>query len=626
MCQNNNSDKLIIKKIARKWSSKNSIWNNAMCCLLSSTLGGTGDVSIFEELKKSTEGVSYWSKYTFAASLGLLFPTKQSFGSEVSSIGLKDDGYAQGGALMASGLANFGAKLAEQDFEPNVQRIIDFNINANQSHDNTSSQHHMEEAVLHGQLFNMGFRYAFSRNQVLTEAIKGKIYQERAVQGEAAGYALGLVQAANLDLDLAEELINGATNNPHERIARASMFALALMGLQHESKVNGVYQRLIGERDAIIRFGAVGLLGMGYAGTSENSAISKLLKVAGTDLSNDVRRLAVICLALVLVKKPRSALKLFEMLSTSYNHSVRHAVGLAAGIVGAASHDISFIKLLETLLEDKTDYVRQAAAIGLGLVCQQATPALLKNVEKIRENLMTKIYKKHESSIAKMGYIFGLGLMGAGGGNWSLQMLTENGDLRLRAVVGVFLFAQYWYWFPTILGLGLALRPTYLIGATANLKVPKGFSFQLKAPKSHFEYYKTKAEEKSKKKNIGPVVLSMTKRAKARVNRKKIQEEGEASVIQEESNDEKNNQNEKETENKKEEEKTHQCINPCRVLPRQERFIQYLQSNRYEVVNPKRKSGIVFIKDKTPGEQEQYAGDQPKEPWLIPPPDFVFTD
>ena len=585
-------------------------------------------MSVFEELKKATEGVGYWSKFTFAASLGLLFPSKQSFTAEASQIGLKDDGYCKGGVLMASGLANFGSKLADVDFEANVERIVSFNIHADQNHDSTSSQHHMDEAVLHGHLFNMGFRYAFSADPDVTEAIKGKIYQERVVQGEAAGYALGLVQAGNLDLVLAEELINGATNNPHERIARASMFALALMGLQHEHKVDGVHKRLIGERDAIVRLGAVGMLGMAYAGTSDNVAVSKLLRAAGTDLSNDVRRMAVICLAIVLVKKPHSALKLFKMLSTSYNHSVRHAVGLAAGIVGASSHDPSFLKLLETLLEDKTDYVRQAAGIGIGLVCQQATTALLADVEKLREGLMAKINKKHETSIAKMGYIVGLGLMGAGGGNWSLQMLTENGDLRLGAVAGVFLFSQYWYWFPCILGIGLALRPTYLIGATADLKVPKGFSFQVNAPKSHFDYYKTKAEEKTKKKNTGPVVLSMTKRAKARVNRKKIQEEG--GEIEVEGAKETEGEDKKEAGEGEqpagEEEKTHQCINPSRVLPRQGRLIRYLDDNRYQVFDSSRKSGIVFIKDKTPGKHEQYAGDQPKEPWLIPPPDFVFTD
>ena len=120
----------------------------------------------------------------------------------------------------------------------------------------------------------------------------------------------------------------------------------------------------------------------------------------------------------------------------------------------------------------------------------------------------------------------------------------------------------------------------------------------------------------------------MTKRAKARVNRKKIQEEG--GEIETEAVRETQGEDKKETQEGKqpvgEEDKTHQCINPSRVLPRQGRLIRYLDDNRYQVFDISRKSGIVFIKDKTPGKHEQYAGDQPKEPWLIPPPDFVFTD
>ena len=56
------------------------------------------------------------------------------------------------------------------------------------------------------------------------------------------------------------------------------------------------------------------------------------------------------------------------MLSTSYNSFVRHAVGLSLGFLNANSFDKQSLKLLKLLLDDKVDHVRQAAAIGLGLV------------------------------------------------------------------------------------------------------------------------------------------------------------------------------------------------------------------------------------------------------------------
>ena len=214
-----------------------------------------------------------------------------------------------------------------------------------------------------------------------------------------------------------------------------------------------------------------------------------------------------------------------------------------------------------------------------------------------------------------MGYILGLALMGAGGGNCCLQMLTESGDIQLKSVIGVFLFTQYWYWFPTFLGIGLALQPTYLIGSLKDLRIPTGFEFTVNAPRSHFDYYKTKEETKDKKKKTGPVILSMTKRAKARINKKKQQ-------IQEETPEE-------ETQEKKEEvqePKVHTLANPSRVLRKQVKCLEFKEDQRYQVVLPSRKLGIVFLKDLRPEEDEKFTEDQPKESWMIPPPDFVYQD
>ena len=623
LTQNNNTDKRIMKNIARRWISKDSVWNNAMGGLFAIMLFGTNDTSLYSEYEKEIKNVKYWAKFTFSASMGLIFPGATNFTPMLKDVKIDAlSGYAKGGELFARGLANFGVIMKPDEFSHQMQIINEFTVQTNNQEDSTSNAHHPKEAELHGQLLHMGLRHAFSGNVELTEAVKAKIYQERATQGEAAGYALGLIQAGQLNVDLVEELVNGARNNPHDRISRPSMFAIALMGLGHQNKVDGIYAKLIEERDPIIRFGAIGMMAMGYVGTSDNEATSKLLDVAATDLSNDVRRLSVIGLALVLIKKPKSALKLLHMLATSYNSSVRHAVALSCGILGANSYDSAYIELIEKLIEDKVDFVRQAAGISLGLVSQLATPHLQPNLEKHRAFLLEKIMKKHETSIAKMGYILGLGLMGAGGGNCCLQLTTESGDVQFQSVIGVFLFVQYWYWFPTFLGIGLALKPTYLIGCTADLKVPTGFTFEVKAPKTHFAYFKTKEEEKEKTKKIGPVVLSMTKRAKVRNKKDK------ANQIEEEKLLEKIEEEKPEDEKKDAVEKnTHILVNPSRVLKKQVHLVRYLtENNRYEVVLKTRKSGIVFLKDLRPDEVEKFTADQPKESWMIPPADFYFEE
>ena len=614
--QNNNTDKRLIKILSKKWVSKDSVSNNSIAGLFSIMLLGTNDNSLFSEYKKQLGNIKYWSKFTFSASQGLIFPGSGTFHQKLKDIEMNSsEGYAKGGELYARGLANFGENLSIEELADYIQQLEQFTIRTTGNEDDTSNAHHFKEAELHGQLFHLGMRYAFSGNMELTEAIKEKIYQERATQGEAAGYAMGLVQAGHLNVDLIEELVNCARNNPHDRIARPAMFSVALMAMGHQSKIDGIFNKLITERDPIVRLGAVGMMSMGYVGTSDNKAISKLLSIAATDLSNDVRRLAVIGLAFVLLKKPKAALKLLTMLSTSYNTMVRHAVALSLGILGANSFDEGFFALIEKLMEDKVDYVRQAAGIAMGLVSQLSTSHINPKMEEHRTLLQSKLSKKGESSISKMGYILGLALMGAGGGNCCLQMLTESGDVQLKSVIGVFLFTQYWYWFPTFLGIGLALQPTYLIGSLSDFRIPKGFEFQVNAPRSHYAYFKTKEEEKDKVKKSGPVILSMTKRAKARVNKKNKQ------IVEE-----KPDEPEVEKKEEVEEPKTHTLSNPSRVLRGQVKHLQYLSDQRYKVVLPSRKLGIVFLKDLRPEETEKFTEDQPKESWMIPPPDFVYTE
>ena len=118
-----------------------------------------------------------------------------------------------------------------------------------------------------------------------------------------------------------------------------------------------------------------------------------------------------------------------------------------------------------------------------------------------------------------MGCYFGLSLMQAGGGNCIFNLYSEAGKKQLRSIIGLYMFTFYWYWYPLVHFIGLSHEPTMLVGCTAELKVPKGFTFISKAPKSRFDYYKTPVvkEEKDEKK---VVILSRTLKAKARIEKR----------------------------------------------------------------------------------------------------------
>lgn len=71
-----------------------------------------------------------------------------------------------------------------------------------------------------------------------------------------------------------------------------------------EEAAEGTIEQLSRDRDPIMRYGAMYAIGMAYCGTSNNNAIRRLLHVAVSDVSDDVRLAAVTCLGFVLFRTP----------------------------------------------------------------------------------------------------------------------------------------------------------------------------------------------------------------------------------------------------------------------------------------------------------------------------------
>ena len=80
------------------------------------------------------------------------------------------------------------------------------------------------------------------------------------------------------------------------------------------------------------RYGGMFVIGMAYRGTANNAAIQKLLHFAVSDVSDDVRRAAVLCLGFVLLGVPEQCPRIVSLLSQSYNPHVRYGAAMAVGI------------------------------------------------------------------------------------------------------------------------------------------------------------------------------------------------------------------------------------------------------------------------------------------------------
>lgn len=612
LTQNSKVDVPFFKSILSRWKPKESYNNNSIALAIGILLSNTQSVAHLKESVKNFAALKNWSLFSVASSLGLVFSGRKGFQEEVTELTINNNSpYAAGGLLYGVGLSNFGNTHNEDIREANLAKIKD-----------------SKEPVAHGAILALGLQNALSNDETLIDQLKTVLFSEKAVPGEAAGYALNLVKATHYSSDHIEEMINLCQNNPHDKIARAAIGTIGLTAINSNADVSADYAKMISNKDPHIRLGAVGLIALRYFATAHSETVNELLRLAATDLSNDVRRMAVIGLAFVMIRKRPKAYLLLKLLSTSYNPYIRHAVALSLGILYAHSFDKKVFKLLTKMIDDKIDYVRQAASIGLGLVFQLGSENLDQNFEAAKTALSERANKKHETSLAKFGHVLGLSLMQPGGENSIVNLNRSESwnasNAKPQALIGIFLFTFYWYWYPIGMCLGLALEPTCLIGVSKDLLVPRSFQFYLRSNKKTFDYYRSPEVSDQKSTEVVTALLSITKRAKAR-SRKQVVESVEKGIPEpgmaiEEQKPEESGQPEAKGDDKKV-----LLNNPQRILKKQINFVDFnVENRRYQPVIENRKIGILMLKDLRPEEQETFTDEQNKQAWMLPPPQFKF--
>ena len=287
-----------------------------------------------------------------------------------------------------------------------------------------------------------------------------------------------------------------------------------------EEGADTLIEQMARDRDPIVRYGAMYAIAMAYCGTADNESIRKLLHVAVSDVSDDVRRAAVTCLGFLLFRTPEVVPQLVSLLAESFNPHVRVGACMAVGISGAGMASKEALDLLTPMLEDQVDFVRQGALLSLALVLQQTAEARSPSVKKFREHLVTVINDKHQPAVTKTGAILAAGILDAGGRNVVVSMQSRAGFMKMGGAVGVMMFLQFWYWYPLKHFLSLAFAPTMLIGLNKDFDMPTSFAVTCNAPPSMFAYPKVEEKKEDEKKLVATAVLSTTARAKAREARK----------------------------------------------------------------------------------------------------------
>lgn len=507
--RNNHTDLSILNKVRDSLEARNSIFHTAVTfCNAFMNAGTTHDKFFRDNLEWLGKAVN-WSKFTATAALGVIHRGNLSQSRKLLEpylprpTGINSGSiYSQGGALYAYGLihANHGADALE---------YLRGQFTAAE-----------QEVIQHGGALGLGIAGMATGSEPIFENLKDVLFADSALNGEAVGLAMGLIMLGTGNANALQVMYTYAHDTTHEKIVRGCALGMALIMFGRQEGADVMIEGLLHDPDPALRYGGILTIAMAYCGTGSNKAIRKLLHTAVSDVNDDVRRIAVMSLGFILFRKPGSVPRMVELLSESYNPHVRYGSAMALGISCAGTGLDEAIDLLEPMMKDPTDFVRQGALISLAMIMIQQNEVMNPKVAAIRKTLKKVVGDRHEDAMTKFGAALALGIIDAGGRNCTIGLQTQTGNLNMPGIVGMAVFTQYWYWFPFTHFLSLAFVPTSIIGLDHELEIPS-FKFHCATRPSLFDYppeQEVKAEE-------GPTlvtaaVLSTTAQAKRRAQKK----------------------------------------------------------------------------------------------------------
>ena len=600
----NAADLLLLKQMRSAVESRNSVCHSAtVLCNALMHAGTTVDTFLRENLDWLSRATN-WARFSATAGMGVIHRGQLNEGRtlmgpflprEGGAGGARPSPYTEGGALYALGLihANHG------------EGILPFLLESSRSSNN--------EVIQHGACLGLGLAALGSGNEEVFTDMFRILRTDGAIAGEGAGVGMGLLLAGSGAVDKQQQILNYCHKTQHEKIIRGCSVGLALTAYGKEESAEPLVEQMVRDSDPIIRYGGCLAVAAAYVATGNNAAVRRLLHVAVSDVSDDVRRAAVMSLGFVLCSTPAQCPRVVALLAESYNPHVRYGAAMAVGICCAGTGMKEAVALLEPMLTDATDFVQQGALIATAMVMIEQSET---NLAPFRKRLLGHIKDDREVTMTKMGAVMAQGIVDAGGRNVTIGLRARSGFPRMTAVVSMLVFTQYWYWYPLSYFVSLAFVPTAFVGLDATLKMPH-CSVTSHCKPSLFAYpAPAAAEDKKDKGKIVKAVLSTTAKARAKAARRDAEKRAAGEDVAMETEDagakEEEGDEAKTAEKRAEapEPSKEELENPARVTPAQERFVRFDEGSRFApaVAGMAAKTrGFVVLKDTTPGEEVEYV-------------------
>ncbi len=606
------TDILILRSIKDAiGGTRSSVLHNALVIAHSVMNAGTTNTTFLRENLDWMGKATNWAKFNATASIGVIHMGHISKSLEIlqpylpASHGRSNSPYSEGGALYALGLVHVNRGESSKSTIVELLRGAIHVRNA-------------AEPLQHGACLGIGLAAMATADIQLYDQLKAVLFFDAAVAGEAAAYGIGLLLAGHgtqtkLSRLATSELLSYAHETAHEKIIRSIVLSLALIVFGQENLAEPIIEQLCRDRDAIIRYGGMYAIGLAYAGTAHYAAVKRLLHVAVSDVSDDVRRAAVMCLGIVLFRTPLRVPTLVALLAESFNPHVRYGACLAIGIACAGTGSSDSLLLLEPMLSDPVDFVRQGCLLALSLIFMQQSEFSAPLVKWFREKIAGIVKDNYPSTLTKLGAIMAAGIVDAGGRNCSISLSSRDGFIRPSACIGIALWTQHWYWYPMLHFLALAFAPSMLIGLNGDFQLPRSFSVFCAAPASNFAYPpRIQEKRETKKERVTTAVLSTTLKQQAREKARERVKDGASLQALGGSRAHVPNTAVKWEQLRKENQGVlgrdmdefsdgyHFLHNPSRIINAQQPFCSFLLDRRYLPAAKMRPAGIVMLIDQEP--------------------------
>ncbi|MES1904530.1 MAG: proteasome regulatory particle base subunit [Paramarteilia canceri] len=372
----------------------------------------------------------------------------------------------------------------------------------------------ISEIQQYGISLGAGLAAAGSYSKDTSEKLKPFLFGDTNLLSMASAISIGLIHAGSGASAQEEsiELMGYGIESQHEKIKLGCGLGQALIVAgkpeclpldqydMNDSETQ--FYKLSTNLEPLVRISAINCMAAAYAATQNSQVISKLLHFISHDVSDLVKQTACQALGFVLAKPAwtsaeivSESLEIFHPLIVHHNPHVRFGSCLALAICFMPgnllddSTKCSVLALLkEVLLHDSISFVKQSAAIAVGMLLNGQNGFSSDN-QKSQQNMNNNsanfsseykflreyIYKKattsDQSMIFKFGACISFGIMNAGGQNVEMSLFDNYGLISLKKLSGLLLFSQYWHWMPLIHFLPLSFSSAYSVIVDQNLSV-----------------------------------------------------------------------------------------------------------------------------------------------------------